>query len=149
MRRIAMFVFFVVFAAFARAQFDTATVLGTVTDPSGAVVPHSQVALHNTATGAQATAATDDRGEFRFVDISIGAYELKVTAQGFQPASAKFELTVGAHQRVDVSLKVATAATTVTTTANVTQLETESSARGPVVSEREIAELQLNWREYS
>jgi hypothetical protein len=144
-----MFVFFVVFAAFARAQFDTATVLGTVTDPSGAVVPHSQVALHNTATGAQATAATDDRGEFRFVDISIGAYELKVTAQGFQPASAKFELTVGAHQRVDVSLKVATAATTVTTTANVTQLETESSERGQVVNEREIAELPLNGREYS
>jgi hypothetical protein len=149
MRRLAMFVFFVVFAAFARAQFDTATVLGTVTDPSGAVVPHCQVALHNTATGAQATVSTDDRGEFRFVDISIGAYELKVTAQGFQPATAKFELTVGAHQRVDVSLKVATAATTVTTTANVTQLETESSERGQVVNEREIAELPLNGREYS
>jgi hypothetical protein len=144
-----MFVFFVVFAAFARAQFDTATVLGTVTDPSGAVVPHSQVALHNTATGALATATTDERGEFRFVDISIGPYELKVTAAGFQPAAAKFVLTVGAHQRVDVPLKVATAATTVTTTANVTQLETESSERGQVVNEREIAELPLNGRQYS
>jgi hypothetical protein len=45
------------------------------------------------------TAVTDDRGEFRFVDISIGSYELKVTAQGFQGAAAKFELTVGARQR--------------------------------------------------
>ena len=149
MRRLAMFVFFVVFAAFAKAQFDTATVLGTVTDPSGAVVPHSQVALHNTATGAQATVSTDDRGEFRFVDISIGAYELKVTAQGFQPAVAKFELTVGAHQRVDVPLKLGKAETSVTTMANVTQLETESSERGQVVNEREIAELPLNGREYS
>lgn len=102
MRRLAVFVFFVVLAASARAQFDTATVLGIVTDPSGAAVSHSQVALHNTATGALATATSDDRGEFRFIDVSIGPYELKVTAPGFQVATAKFELTVGAHQRVDV-----------------------------------------------
>jgi hypothetical protein len=144
-----MFVSFVVFAACAWAQFDTATVLGTVTDPSGAVVPHCQVALHNTATGAQATATTDDRGEFRFVDITIGPYELKVMATGFQSASAKFELTVGAHQRVDVPLKLGKAETSVTTTADVTQLETESSERGQVVNEREIAELPLNGRQYS
>jgi len=149
MRRLAVFVLFVVFAICARAQFDTATVLGTVTDPSGAVVPHCQVALHNTATGALATVATDDRGEFRFIDISIGTYELKVTATGFQSAVAKFGLEVGAHQRVDVSLKVASTATTVTTMANVTQLETESSERGQVVNEREIVELPLNGRQYS
>src|SRR5271157_1391336 len=149
MRRLAVFVLFVVFAVCARAQFDTATVLGTVTDPTGAVVPRCSVALHNTATGALDTATTDDRGEFRFVDISIGSYELKVTATGFQPAAAKFVLTVGARQRVDLSLKVATAATTVITTANVTQLETESSERGQVVNEREIAELPLNGRQYS
>ena len=149
MRRLAMFVIIVVFAACARAQFDTATVLGTVTDPTGAVVPHSQVALHNTATGAQATATTDDRGEFRFVDVSIGPYELKVTAAGFQPAVAKFELTVGAHQRVDVSLKVGTAAATVITTAEAAQLETESSEHSQVVAAKEIAELPLNGRNYS
>ena len=50
---------------------------------------------------------------------------------------------------MDLSLRVATAATTVTTTADVTQLETESSERGQVVNEREIAELPLNGREYS
>jgi len=149
MRRLAVFVLVVVLAASARAQFDTATVLGTVTDPSAAVIPHCQVALHNIATGALATATTDGRGEFRFVDISVGSYELKVTARGFQPAAAKFELTVGAHQRVDVQLRVATTATTVTATAEVTQLETESSERGQVVNEREIAELPLNGRQYS
>jgi hypothetical protein len=138
-----------VFAICARAQFDTATVLGTVTDPSGAVVPYCQVALHNTATGALATVATDDRGEFRFIDVSIGSYELKVTATGFQSAVAKFGLSVGAHQRVDVSLKVGAASATVITTADVTQLETESSERGQVVSERVIAELPLNGRQYS
>ena len=149
MRRLVVFVLFLVISASARAQFDAATVLGTVTDPTGAVVPRCQVALHNTATGALNTSATDDRGEFRFVEIAIGPYRLEATAKGFQTAVASFDLTVGAHQRVDVSLRVATAATTVTTTADVTQLETESSERGQVVNEREIAELPLNGREYS
>ena len=149
MRRILVCVFLVVLAASARAQFDTATVLGTVTDPSGAVVPNCQVVLQSTATEAVFTAKTDDRGEFRFVDISIGPYQLKVTATGFQPAEAKFDLSVGARQRVDVQLRVASAATTITATAEATQLETESSERGQVVNEREIAELPLNGREYS
>ena len=149
MRRLAVFVFLVVLAASARAQFDTATVLGIVTDPSGAVVSHSQVALRNTATGALSTATSDERGEFRFIDVPIGPYELKVTAAGFQVATAKFELTVGAHQRVDVPLRVGAATASVTTTAEATQLETESSERGQVVNEREIAELPLNGREYS
>ena len=74
MRRLAVFVLFLVVTASAMAQFDTATVLGTVTDPSGAVVPHSQVALRSTATGTLATASTDERGEYRFVDISDSRY---------------------------------------------------------------------------
>ena len=149
MRRLAVFVLLLVFAAGARAQFDAATVLGTVTDSSGAVIPQGQVTLHNTATDAQSTATTDARGEFRFVEIAIGSYRLEVKAQGFRPSVANFQLTVGARQRVDVQLQVATVASTVTATAEATQLETESSEHGQVVSEREIAELPLNGREYS
>ena len=149
MRRFAICVLFGLLATGAKAQFDTATVLGTVTDPSGAVVPRCQVVLRNAATAVALTAATDDRGEFRFIDVSVGPYELKVSAKGFQPAAATFDLTVGAHQRVDVQLKVATANTSVTATAEATQLETESSERGQVVNEREIAELPLNGRQYS
>jgi hypothetical protein len=149
MRRLAVIVLLVSLAVSARAQFDTATVLGTVTDPSGAVVPHSQVALHNTATDAQFTATTDDRGEFRFVDVPVGPYQLKATAQNFQPAAASFELTVGARQRVDLKLQVATVTSSIIATAEATQLETESSERDQVVDEREIAELPLNGREYS
>lgn len=149
MRRFAISFLLVVLAASARAQFDTATVLGTVTDPSGAVVAHSSVVLRNTATAVEQTAVTDDRGEYRFVDIPIGVYELRVTTRGFQTAEARFELTVGAHQRVDVQLKVATASTTVTTTAEAAQLETDSSEHGQVVAAREIVSLPLNGREYS
>src|SRR5208282_5728242 len=149
MRRFVLCFLLAVLAASARAQFDTATVLGTVNDPSGAVVAHGNVVLRNTATAAEQTVLTDDRGEFRFVDVSIGSYELKVTAQGFQAAAARFELTVGAHQRVDVQLKLATVSSSVTATAEAAQLETDSSEHGQVVAAREIAALPLNGRNYS
>ncbi len=84
MRRFAIYILLLILAVSAKAQFDTATVLGTVTDPSGAVVARCHVALRNTATAAALTAATDDQGQFRFVDVPVGPYELKVTAQGFQ-----------------------------------------------------------------
>ncbi len=106
MRRIAISFLLLILVAGARAQFDTATVLGTVTDPSGAVVARCNVVLRNTATAVELTAATDDRGEYRFVDVSVGPYELKLTAQGFHGAAAKFDLTVGARQRVDVQMKM-------------------------------------------
>jgi hypothetical protein len=149
MRRFAVVVLFVVLAASARAQFDAATVLGMVTDPSGAVVARGQVVLRNTATAATLTATTGEQGEFRFVDVPIGPYRLEISAQGFRGAAATFQLTVGARQRVDVQLQVATVASTVTATAEAAQLETESSDHGQVVSDREIAELPLNGREYS
>ena len=149
MRRLAVFALLVFFAASVKAQFDAATVLGTVTDPSGAVVAHSQVALRNTATAAVANTITDDQGQFRFVDVPIGSYKLEVSAQGFQPSSARFELTVGARQRVDVKLGLASVATSVEATAVAAQLETESSEHSQVVDERQIAELPLNGREYS
>ena len=122
MRRFAIYILLLILAVSAKAQFDTATVLGTVTDPSGAVVARCHVALRNTATAAALTADTDDQGQFRFVDVPVGPYRLEVTAQGFQSAAATFELEVGARQRVDVQLKVATASISVTTTAEAAQL---------------------------
>jgi hypothetical protein len=149
MRRFAICLFLVVLAASARAQFDAATVLGTVTDPSGAVVPHVNVVLRNTATAVEQTASTDDQGQYRFVGVPIGHYRLEVTAPGFRPSVAAFELEVGARQRVDVQLKVASANSSVTATAEAAQLETDSSEHGQVVATQQIAALPLNGREYS
>jgi hypothetical protein len=149
MRRFALFVLLVNLAAGARAQFDTATVLGSVTDPSGAVIPHSQVLLRNTATAAVLNSETGAQGEFQFIGVPIGAYRLEVSAKGFAPSAAVFQLQVGATQRVDVQLKVATASASVTTTSAAEQLETDSSEHGQVIAEREITQLPLNGREYS
>lgn len=149
MRRFAAFVLVLVLAHFARAQFDTASVLGAVTDPSGATVVHGQVTLRNTATGVVHTTALDAQGEFRFVDVAVGPYRLEVSAAGFQPSAATFELEVGARQRIDVQLHVASVSSSVVASAEASQLETDSSEHSQVVNAREIAELPLNGREYS
>lgn len=65
MRRFAIYVLLLILAVSAKAQFDTATVLGTVTDPSAAVVARCHVALRNTATAEVQTALTDEQGQFR------------------------------------------------------------------------------------
>jgi hypothetical protein len=149
MRWIATLVLFLATATAAVAQFDSATVLGTVTDPSGAVIARSQVKLRNTGTGLERTAQSGEQGQFQFANLPIGSYKLEVTQQGFQTAVATFELTVGAHQRVDVKLQVASVATTVQTTAEALQLEADSSEHSQVVAAKEIAELPLNGRNYS
>jgi hypothetical protein len=149
MRRFAVYALLVVLAASAKAQFDAGMVLGSVTDPSGAVVARCHVVLRNTATAVMQSATTDDQGQFRFIGVSVGRYELQVTAEGFETSAANFDLQVGARQRVDVHLKVASVSSSVTTTAEAAQLETDSSEHSQVVAEREIAELPLNGREYS
>jgi hypothetical protein len=149
MRRFLVFMLLVALAVSAKAQFDAATVLGTITDPSGAMVVRCQVVLRNTSTATVLTATTGGQGQFNFPDVPIGPYTLEATAQGFQPSAASFELTVGARQRVDVQLHLASVASTVTATAEAMQLETDSSEHGQVVNAREIAELPLDGREYS
>lgn len=149
MRRCAIYILLLIFAVSIKAQFDTATVLGTVTDPSGAVVARCHVTLRNTATAELQTALTDDQGQYRFVGVHVGHYQLQVAAQGFESAVATFDAEVGARQRVDVHLKVASTSTTVTATAEAAQLETDSSEHSQVVAARQIAELPLNGRNYS
>ena len=149
MRWIAATILFLATATAAIAQFDSATVLGTVTDPSGAVVAHSQVKVRNTATGLERTAETGEQGQYQLANLPIGPYRLEATAQGFQTAATTFELAVGAHQRVDVKLQVGSVATSVQTTAEAAQLDTDSSEHSQVVAAKEIAELPLNGRNYS
>lgn len=87
------------------AQFDTATVLGTVSDTNGAVVPNATVTLKNVQTGVVATATTDESGNYQFTGVKIGTYQVTVEAQGFSTAIAEnVEATVNARQRIDLTL---------------------------------------------
>jgi Carboxypeptidase regulatory-like domain/TonB-dependent Receptor Plug Domain/TonB dependent receptor len=132
------------------AQFDAATVLGTVADATGAVVPGATVTLTNVGTGIVATTTTDRDGNFQFLNVRVGTYSLRAELQGFSAAIAEnFAVTVNARQRVDLTLKVGGLGETVQVTGAARLLESESSDRGQVIGREQIVSLPLNGRAYA
>ena len=137
-------------AAAAFAQFDSATVLGFISDQSGAAMPGVTVTLTNPATGIATTAVSDDRGQYQFLNVRVGTYSLKAELQGFTTAVAdNFTVTVNARQRVDLSLAVGGVGETVQVSGAARLLESESSDRGTVISREQIVNLPLNGRAYA
>src|SRR5271156_1232815 len=67
-------------------QFDSASVLGTTKDPSGAAIPGATVELLNIAKGVTVTRQTDGNGDYEFPNVQPGDYSITVTAPGFQKA---------------------------------------------------------------
>src|SRR6188768_1167677 len=136
--------------AMAFAQFDTSTVLGTVKDSSGAVVPGVTVTLKNTATGITANAVTDADGNYQFLNVRVGPYSVRAELQGFSTAEAKdVSVTVNARQRVDLILAVGNLGETVEVTGVSRLLETDSSDRGQIIAKEQIVSLPLNGRNYA
>ncbi len=134
----------------AAAQFDTATVLGTVRDPSGGLVPGVTVTLSNVATGITATAVSDQDGSYQFLNVRIGTYTIKAELSGFSTAVAENILvTVNARLRVDLDLRVGSLDERVVVTGSTPVLETESSDRGQVIGREQIVNLPLNGRNYA
>src|SRR3982750_2174544 len=141
---------FLLFPSLSSAQFDAATVLGTVRDSSGAVVPGATVTLKNVATGITATSVTDEHGDYQFFNARVGTYSVRAELQGFSVAEAEnFAVTVNARQRVDLTLKLGTVGETVVVTGAATLLESESSDRGQVIGKEQIVNLPLNGRAYA
>ncbi len=132
------------------AQFENASVLGTVRDSSGAAVVQGTVTLRNRNTGVTTTTATNGSGEYEFPDVKIGQYELKAEAPGFSTTTTNpFQVQVGARQRVDLRLAVSGAEQSVTVTAAAALLETDSSDRGQVIGTGPVVNLPLNGRAYA
>ena len=132
------------------AQYDTATVLGTVVDVSGAVVPGAKLTISNKTTGVQVAQLSDENGNYQFLNLRIGTYTLSAEAKGFKVASsAEFTLTVSARQRVNLTLPVGEVTESVTVSEAAMMLESDSSDRGQVVSREAIVNLPLNGRAYA
>ncbi|NWF84713.1 MAG: TonB-dependent receptor [Bryobacteraceae bacterium] len=132
------------------AQYDTATVLGSVVDQSGAVVPGAKVTLLNIRTGVAVTQVVDEVGNCQFLNLRIGTYRLQAEKPGFKIASSEpFELTVSARQRVSLTMQVGDVAETVTVSEAAALIETDSSDRGQVINREAIVNLPLNGRAYA
>jgi hypothetical protein len=134
----------------ALAQFESATVLGTVTDPSSAPVAGASVTLTNVRTGISIKSKTDSSGNYLFVNQRLGSYRVHVEMTGFKTADTDaFDLVVDSRQRVDLKLIIGAASDSVTVTDAAGLLEADTSSRGQVINAREIADLPLNGRAYA
>lgn len=132
------------------AQFETATVVGTVRDASGAVVPDARVTLTNTATGVSAERPTDANGNYEFFTVRIGTYIVTAEKDGFSIAVVdNVQVTVGARQRVDLTMAIGAVTERVEVSASAVLLQTDSSDRSQVITGEQTRALPLNGREYS
>ena len=131
------------------AQTFRGTILGTVTDPNGAVVTGARVTARNVDTGIERTTTTDEQGNYTIAELQTGSYELTVRQQGFQPAVVS-SVTVGvsAERRVDVSLTVA-GADTIVMVASQTQVETTSNTLGGTITVKVVTDMPVNGRDFT
>jgi hypothetical protein len=134
----------------ALAQFESASVLGTVRDSSGAAMANAKLTLENVKTGIAQSSVSDGDGNYQILNVPIGTYRLAAEAPGFKRAvAAEFTVTVAARQRVDLTLQVGDVTEQVMVTDAASALETDTSARGTVVSANQIVNLPLNGRSYA
>ena len=126
---------------------DTATLLGTVTDPSGSVVPNVNVTITNHATGVTKTSSTNDVGQYVFPNVQIGTYDVKADAKGFKAHEAK-GVVLNASDRVRMDFQMAVGANTETVTVEATALnvQTDSGEQSSLVNSKQITELSTKNR---
>ncbi|HET7217542.1 MAG TPA: TonB-dependent receptor [Vicinamibacterales bacterium] len=137
-------------AAPAFAQFDTATVVGTVRDTTAAVVPAAKVTLTSVATGISVTKTSGDSGAFEFQAVRPGLYLLTAEKSGFAMALVEnVQVQVGARLRVDLQMAIGQVSEKVEVTAASPLLETDSSQRGQIITGDQTRALPLLSREYS
>ncbi len=131
------------------AQTFRGTILGTVIDPNGAVVPNATVTAKNVGTGIERSTTTDTLGNYTLAELQTGTYELKAQASGFQIATvSNVVVEVSAERRVDISLAVTGSETSVIVSTN-TSVETTTNTLGGTISTQEVADLPVNGRDFT
>jgi Carboxypeptidase regulatory-like domain/TonB dependent receptor/TonB-dependent Receptor Plug Domain len=132
------------------AQVDTGSILGTVTDASGAAVNSAKVTLTNEGTNAELTTVTGSDGGYKFTPVRIGSYKLTASLQGFQTLiETGVTVNVGQNVVVDFALKPGSVSQTIEVESSVPVLETQSGAVGQVVDARSVNDLPLNGRNFT
>src|SRR5579872_6323730 len=139
-----------VFAAIpVAAQLPTGAILGTVKDSSGASIAGATMTVRNTDTNLTRTATTEEDGSYRFPELPVGHYEVKVEATGFR-TETRTGLTLEVTQQgvINFALQVGATAQQVTVSSEIPLVNTQDSTLGGTVNEQEMSELPLNGRNY-
>ncbi|MGH9405654.1 MAG: carboxypeptidase regulatory-like domain-containing protein [Terriglobia bacterium] len=128
---------------------STGSIQGTVTDPSGAVVPGVQITAHNQATGVDRTTTTNPRGTYVIPDLPYGTYLITARATGFEAESAgNLQLAPAVTLVQNFALRVGTAAQAVTVTGTAPLLNTANMQVGKVINETTVQQIPLNGRHF-
>ena len=128
-------------------QTSTSIISGTVTDSSGAVVPGAKIDVKNVGTGIVTSLTSDAQGRYRASELVIGDYEVQASQAGFQTSVRKgISTTVGGQAVVDITLAVGQAQQVVTVDAQVSQVDTTTSAISNTVTRAQIDELPMGAR---
>src|SRR5450631_4401818 len=117
------------------AQVDTGSILGTVTDPSGAVLGNSTVTLTNQGTSATLSVTVGSDGGYKFTPVRLGSYRITASAPGFQTTEQRdVTVNVGASVVLNFTLKPGQVTETVEVTSAAPVLETQDASVGQVVT---------------
>jgi len=129
------------------AQSFTASLMGTIKDNTGSVVPGVAVTATNVATGVTYSSKTDGEGNYTLLQLPPGTYQIRGEIEGFKKfVRDQVVLEVQQTARVDVLLEVGEVSQTVEVIGSAVLLETDTSSLGQVVSNRQVADLPLNGR---
>ena len=132
-----------------RAQVTGGTILGTVRDPSGAVVPHASISVKNVETGALRRTLTDSAGAYQIPALPADTYDVEASSKGFKTdVSPGISVTVGAAAEVNFVLTVGSVQERVQITAAPPQLNTTNASMGGLVGGTAVRELPLNGRDW-
>lgn len=126
---------------------DAASIVGTVTDPTNAVVPNAQVTITNTETGLVRSTTTNAAGSFSAPQLSIGRYNVKVVVAGFKTSERTgITLNVNDTVRADMVLQVGVAQESVTVEANAIQVQADTNEVSQTITAAQVADLATNGR---
>jgi Carboxypeptidase regulatory-like domain len=129
------------------AQTGTTSIRGSVTDKSGGVIPNAQVTLSSRALAVERSASTNQTGQYDFVAVQPGNYDLTIAAKGFRKAEKRgIELLVNNPVTVNVVLEVGTSTETVEVSAQSETLNTTDASLGVAFGENQVKQLPLESR---
>jgi hypothetical protein len=138
---------FVLLAGFAsRAAAQDATIVGTVTDPSGASVANVTITVTSAETNLVRTTTTNDAGQYN-LELRFGHYDVRAEANGFKVAEQKsLNLQVGDRTRVDFQMVLGGSSETVTVEANAVRVQADSGEVSNVITSAQVSQLAVNGR---
>jgi hypothetical protein len=130
------------------AQLTEGTIVGSVTDASGAAVSGAKVVVKNVGTGAVLERTTDDIGFYRALHLSLGTYQIRVEKAGFKAAIVEnVAVNVNYTTRTDVALQIGSTQESVTVSETIPLVQTEEGRLSGTLSTQEITQLPLNGRQ--